>query len=825
MIAFGALLVSGAAFAQTGMLVPTSTGRPDPAVLSLREMAIDVGLARGYARVNVRQVFENHTAAIQEGTWRFRLPESGAVGDFAVWDGNVRIPGVILEKRRARSIYRALTTQRIDPGLLQQGEEEDREPGASGHAAERPSGGALFSVKVAPIPGYGTKRLEMQYQHEVPWVDGVAEFRIALRPPDGEPMVAGALDVNVTVADGAFDEAVPGALPLAGGGLDAPSSSASPKALYLSRGFRADGRPAISLRTARFHGENVRLETDVVVRYRRATAEPLELSTYRNPAGGLPDGLALAPWERVSELPPEKDGFFLLELAPKGSAPERAENHESAPARRPLAVAFVFDTSLSQRFASLEISYRTLVRLLDALTPEDRFALVPFDRTPAPEPLHTATPDARRAALETLRSRPLAPGTDVAAAVAAARALVAPAGEDARIVLLTDGAGGPRAAEDGPGASARQGPSGDLRGARGSVPLYTVLTGEERRESYTVASEAVLGASGGSGDTADERLFARRLLAPPPPPAPPNAKKSTKPAMPFTIDGGDPQVHDVYAVMTQPPAAGSLSGWVGRYASPTTATTVSLAREGETYRVTAPFPATDLTPRDLPRRWARARVDDLLRRIELEGEKREWVDEILALSRRYKFVTPYTAFLAAPRSLLRPRRIQPGDPVIRVEADPGIVAVTALLPFGERLALSRRPGTALWHGRFLVPETLKDGPLPIRLVLKDSSGRTLVETKRLVVDGTPPTITPDVTAPARAGAPYRVFARADADAVFLSVRLGDGPPVPLRWDGASRKSVADLFVPDGTARRSELFFEASDAAGNHGFARAALEVR
>src|SRR5262249_39742019 len=99
-----ALLASSLAAAQTGMLVPTSSGRPDASVLSLREMAIDVGVARGYARVNVRQVFENHTGGIQEGTWRFALPASGAVGDFAVWDGNVRIPGVILEKRRARSI-------------------------------------------------------------------------------------------------------------------------------------------------------------------------------------------------------------------------------------------------------------------------------------------------------------------------------------------------------------------------------------------------------------------------------------------------------------------------------------------------------------------------------------------------------------------------------------------------------------------------------------------------------------------------------------------------------------------------------------------------
>ncbi|NTV76190.1 MAG: VWA domain-containing protein, partial [Holophaga sp.] len=175
--------------AQAGLLIPTSSGRPDPKVLSLREMTVDLAIARGYARVNVRQVFENHTASVQEGTYRFALPASAAVGDFAVWDGLQRIPGVILEKKRARSIYQELTRQRIDPGLLQQGEEEDQEPG-EGAPAARPSGGSLFSVTVAPIPPMATKRLEIQFQQEVPLIGGKGEFRLVLRPPDAEPTVA-----------------------------------------------------------------------------------------------------------------------------------------------------------------------------------------------------------------------------------------------------------------------------------------------------------------------------------------------------------------------------------------------------------------------------------------------------------------------------------------------------------------------------------------------------------------------------------------------------------------------------------------------------------
>ena len=41
-----------------------------------------------------------------------------------------------------------------------------------------------------------------------------------------------------------------------------------------------------------------------------------------------------------------------------------------------------------------------------------------------------------------------------------------------------------------------------------------------------------------------------------------------------------------------------------------------------------------------------------------------------------------TSLIAAARSLLRPREIMPGDPVLRVRVDPSDRAVTALFPFG-----------------------------------------------------------------------------------------------------------------------------------------------
>lgn len=762
--------------AQAGLLVPTSTGRPDARVLSLREMNIDIGIARGYARVNVRQVFENHTSAIQEGTYRFALPASAAVGDFAIWDGLQRIPGVILEKKRARSIYQDLARQRIDPGLLQQGEEEDGDPGDG--RSSRPSGGALFSVTVAPIPAHATKRLELQFQEEVPFIGGVGEFRLVLRPPDGEAPVAARLTVKISLTDGTFEPVATGlALAASDGG-------------------------------AGFTGDNVRLDRDLVLRIRPKGGEALRLTSFRNPEGLLPEGFALAPWERPSEIPPEKDGFFLLEAFPSVGAKVKAGAKAGpAEAKRPSqSLAILFDTSLSHRWAGLETAYGHLVRVLQSLNGADRFALIPYDRTPAEGArLRPAMAQDIEAELTALRARALGPGANLGAALGLARKLV---GEQGRILLLTSGQGIPG--------------SKSLRSTLGTTPLFAAVTVGEAGESLRAASVQVL------SNTATEiegDLFFKRLLAPVEREA---AAKTTDASLPFAVSGGDPKLRHVYPVLVQPLEPGSLSAWVGRYAVPQPKVRLELASPlfpGGKVGLDGAFPEKALEARDLPRRWARARVDDLLARIEAEGERREWVSEIIDLSKRYKFITPYTAFLAAPRSLLRPRRIQPGDPVLRVECDEGTASATALFPFGLKLDLVRRPYSNVWEGRFLVPEGLKDGRYPVRILLRDRSGAHLSETKHYVLDGKAPEIQPQLPSAVQAGDVLRVEARTDEDVVLFTARLGDGPPIPLRWDATAKRSVGLLRVPAGTGGSQDVFFEAVDAAKNRGFARATVEVK
>ena len=161
-----------AAHADTGVLVPADKQAPDPSILSLTTMEVEIHVDNGDARVWIRQVFTNHTGSPQEGNYLFALPGGTTVSDFAVWDGPVRIPAVILERKRAKALYDELKSQAIDPGLLEQGERTEDD-------ARRNS---VFSVHVVPIPAYGTKRLEIEYHEHIPVSAKKSYFLLPLKP-------------------------------------------------------------------------------------------------------------------------------------------------------------------------------------------------------------------------------------------------------------------------------------------------------------------------------------------------------------------------------------------------------------------------------------------------------------------------------------------------------------------------------------------------------------------------------------------------------------------------------------------------------------------
>ena len=170
--------------AQSGALIPVSVkNEPDSSILSLQVMKVDVTIDNQHARVKVLQVFDSHTEQILEGKYLFALPPQSSIADFAVWDGDLRLPGVILEKRRANRIYSEIKSQLTDPGLLQQDDER--------------GGTSTFSAKVFPIQAYGSKRVELEYTEMLPVENLASHFSFPLRPSFGQPQRVGELRINV----------------------------------------------------------------------------------------------------------------------------------------------------------------------------------------------------------------------------------------------------------------------------------------------------------------------------------------------------------------------------------------------------------------------------------------------------------------------------------------------------------------------------------------------------------------------------------------------------------------------------------------------------
>jgi Ca-activated chloride channel family protein len=771
--------------ADSGVLLPVGTQQPDSAVFSLDEISIDVHIDNGDARISIRQIFGSHSGTINEGTYVFALPARGVVSDFAVWDGLVRIPGVILERRRAEEIYESLKSQAIDPGLLEQGERGEED-------ARR---GSTFTAHIVPIPAFGTKRIEMEYHQSIAVENLRSAFVISLKPGAYRAQKAGVLHISFEMKS---------AQPLSG-------FTVTGKQFPLRL---TENRP--NLVRGEFDGRGVDLTDDFAAEWGLATSgTPLQVTAYRSLAEG-------------------GSGYFQAAalLAPLGAQREQ----------RPRQVVALFDASLSMQWEKLERSFQALDALLHSLRPADRFNVLTFNGTAHACFNQPGPADAARIeeALGCVRAQDLRGGTNLDAALEAALAQNADAGFDPDrfdpdrfdpyVVLISD-------------LGATEGPIRNGRIAAAYTERWKKLSVARRPRTYVFAV----------GDDANQSLA--RLLAE-------NDGlsewvRSTEPIefklnaflskigrrpLDLTLTSTPAGNLDMVYALSDQFFTGSLAAWVGRYKQPGPAT-FSVTPPASPAVPSIPVTVTKVTPAvlppvlvtlpaeasehdQLPRTWAQARVDALLQKIEREGEDRASIDEIIRLSRKYKFVTPYTSFLAAPRSLLRPRVIRPGDPVLRVHTDLAIVSVTALFPFGLTKSLRYLKEEDAWQTRFLAPTDMTDGTYTVRLILRDRQGRVYREAKSFVIASKAPVIRVQLTQTrVRAGASVHLRVQASASTRTLTARLYGAGPVWLHWNPVERANTGDIMVPaqlpPGTYALQVI---AEDMAHNMGTQEVRLEV-
>ena len=741
-------------FADAGLLIPSGSPQPDAAKLSLEEMHVDVLVDNGTARVSIRQIFANHTTSVLEGQWIFALPAGAAVSDFAVWDDVTRIPGVILERRRAQEIYESLKAQAIDPGLLQQGE----------YGPEEARRSSVFSAKVTPIPGYGFKRVEVEYHEPVTVEDLRAYFALPLRPEAYQAQSAKMIDVNLEIV------------------------SAHPITDFRSTSTRFPLE--ISERTpnhvrARYEGRNVAFSEDLAFEFRYGTpvSDPLEILTFRDPNPP-------APHPTTMVLPESADppGYFLARML----LDPAATNVDAGPAR---SVVALFDTSLSMQWDKLDRSYQALETILLGLRSVDRFNLLMFDSEARPfaQALQGASLDTIEKSLDFVRQGRIRGGSNLERAFEAALPQFRDSEGDPYLILLTDG-------------GATEGAIRNSRLAERFAALRNALPAARRPRVYVfgVGDDAnlpllrMLAENDGVLEhvrSTEPLEFKLRAFA---------GKIGRRPVQDLRLEVEPSTGIDMVYPLEPMSFSGSIAGWVGRYLKPTAEVAFRVLGQGERgpirAEVRAPLPADDRSHPHVARAWAQARVDALLEKIERDGEDRDSIEEIIRWSKQFKFVTPYTSFLAAPRSLLRPRVIRPGDPVLRVRTDESIVSVTALFPFGLVKQLRYLPEEDIWQTRFLAPKDTPDGGHEVRLVLRDKQGRAYRESKTFLIASKPPTVKARFEKTTyrrgREGGPESQRDEHDAHLDGADVRGGAGFAALERTGGVQHRVVRD---PAGSA--------------------------
>jgi Ca-activated chloride channel homolog len=175
---------------------------------------------------------------------------------------------------------------------------------------------------------------------------------------------------------------------------------------------------------------------------------------------------------------------------------------------------------------------------------------------------------------------------------------------------------------------------------------------------------------------------------------------------------------------------------------------------------------------------------------------------------------------------LRPRLIQPGDPVLRVKTNESINSIFAVFPFGETLPLTYLQSEGVWEVRFLAPSWLPDGTYRCRLLMTDRDGNAYQETKSFVIDSHAPRLKVAIDKTSvRAGDDLVVKVAADSDTVHLFARMYGSQPSQLAWSSQEQTNVGKLRIaPSLATGRYTITVSAEDAAHNQSTIEVPIDV-
>jgi Ca-activated chloride channel family protein len=346
---------------------------------------------------------------------------------------------------------------------------------------------------------------------------------------------------------------------------------------------------------------------------------------------------------------PGESGYVLLLLSPR---PELSEQQQV-----PRDMVFVIDTSGSMREdGKMEQAKRALKYCLDGLRPTDRFAILHFATVVGQfrEGLLPASPDSIQAAKRWVDALEATGGTAIDDALQAAMSRMSD--DTARtftIVFLTDGK--PTVGETNPDRIL----ANVLRRRNVErVRIFVFGVGHDLEAAFLdQLAQSTRGSATFVRPGEDMELKVSQFFA-----------KITRPVLSDLqlTWSGSASLSELYPQTLPDLFHGGQVTVLARYhgsGSTQVTLTGSIGAERRQFVYTVVLPEQAEGKQFVEDLWARRKVGFLLDQIRLNGEKRELVEEVVALARKYGIATPYTSYLVVPdEPVPLPQPREPGVP-------------------------------------------------------------------------------------------------------------------------------------------------------------------
>ncbi len=552
--------------------------------LAMVSHKVNIGIDDQVAVTRVEQVFRNHTDRQLEATYIFPVPKGASVNKFSMWVGDKEVVGELLPAAKARQIYTDIVRRTQDPGLLEY------------------LGNNVFQLKVFPIPPKGDQKVMLSYTSVAQKDADLVEYVYPLKTDGKATQTLEDFSVNGTIKS---QHAIQN--------VYSPTHSVN-----ITR--TSDREVALA-----FDKNQALLDKDFQLFYSLGDKEV---------------GLTALTHRPVST----EDGYFMLLLSPK------VEMSKSTYVPRDLVL--VLDTSGSMHGPKMDQAKKALKYCLDNLNPKDRFAVINFStavnnyRDQLVESSSEQVENAKKW-VDKLRATG---GTAINDALLAALALRSEdTGRTFTVVFFTDGQ--PTIGETDPRKILKNVTAKNSANTR----IFTFGVGQPqitgRNETYDLNATFL--------DQLAEQTRAISTYVRP------EEDLQTKVAslynkishpvlanLKLTVIGEGMRLSEMYPQHLPDLFHGGQLSVLGKYDGKgpvAVKLTGSVGKETREFVYEINFAAKTGDEKafteDL---WARRKVGYLLDQIRANGEKKELVDEVTTLAKKYGIATPYTSYLVVP---------------------------------------------------------------------------------------------------------------------------------------------------------------------------------